>query len=68
MRGRYVTRKHPDTNVVYVSRQYHESDKLRNSFSCHSFSWCGVARPDPSRLLYCKVRQPTLVDYSAFGL
>lgn len=63
-----MTRKHPDTNVVYVSRQYHESDKLRNSFSCHSFSWCGVARPDPSRLLYCKVRQPTLVDYSAFGL
>ena len=53
---RYVTRKDPDTNAVYVSRQYHERDKQRNAFSCASFSWCSAARPDPARPLHCKVR------------
>ncbi|KAI3434566.1 hypothetical protein D9Q98_002638 [Chlorella vulgaris] len=52
----YVTCKHPQTNTVYVSRQYHRHDKLRNSFSCSLFSWCSAVRPDASRPLYCKVR------------
>ncbi|KAL4433737.1 hypothetical protein ABPG75_000178 [Micractinium tetrahymenae] len=52
----YVTRKDPSTNAVYVSRQYHEGNKQRNSFSCGPFSWCGGARPDPARPLFCKVR------------
>lgn len=56
-RRRYVTRKDPSTNAVYVSRQYHEADKQRNSFACGAFSWCGDARPDPARPLLCKVRR-----------
>lgn len=52
----YVTRKDPSTNAVYVSRQYHEGSKQRNSFACGAFSWCGAARPDPARPLFCKVR------------
>lgn len=53
---RYVTRKDPHTNTVYVSRQYHEQDKQRSSFTCGSFAWCSSRRPDPARPLHCKVR------------
>ena len=47
-----MTRKHPDTNVVYVSRRYYECDdndggkgKQRNTFRVGPISWCSGARP-----------------------
>ena len=54
---RYVTRKDPRGNAVYVSRHYHEGSKQRNSFSCADFSWCSSARPQRGTAvpLYCKV-------------
>ena len=55
--SRYVTEKEPDTNTVYVSRQYHEGEKRRDAFSCDRFSWTTPRlRPDPALPLQCKVR------------
>lgn len=53
---RYVTRKDPGTNVVYLSRQYYDADKVRNAFSCTSFNWIGGAPPAEGAALQCKVR------------
>ena len=36
---RYVVKKNPDMNAVYVSRDYFSKDKRRNSFICDSFNW-----------------------------
>lgn len=55
-RCRYVTRKDPRTNAVYVSRQYHERGATRNTFTVGPVSWCSSARPDPAAPLHCKVR------------
>jgi len=55
----YVTRKDPRWNTIYITRQYHDpaaATRRRTAFDCGSFSWTGVARPDPARPLFCKVR------------
>ena len=51
---RYVTRKDPHRNAVYVSRQYHEHAHRRDAFTCGPISWCSAARPDPALPLFCK--------------
>lgn len=58
---RYVTRKDPDSNAVYVSRQYHEraGEGVRSTFSVGPLAWCSSARPDPARPLHCKARACT---------
>lgn len=55
----YVTRKVPDDNAVYVSREYYASEaavERRNSFHCEDFSWVSSARPEKEKPVYCKVR------------
>ncbi|KAK9811246.1 hypothetical protein WJX72_000616 [[Myrmecia] bisecta] len=55
----YVSRKDIDTNTVFVSRDYHEEGKLRNSFRCTNFNWVSGQGPLPaegSMQLQCKVR------------
>ena len=55
--GRYVTRKDPETNAVYLSRQYHDQDKVRNAFTCGSFNWIGGGPPaEGGGQVHCKVR------------
>lgn len=54
--GRYVTRKDPSTNVVYLSRRYYEGDKVRNTFGVAGFNWIGGVPIAPDRPLLCKVR------------
>lgn len=52
-----MTEKDPDSNTVYVSRQYYEGEKRRDAFSCDRFSWTTPhLRPDPATPLQCKVR------------
>lgn len=63
---RYVVRKNPDMNAVYVSRSYHGSDKVRDTFVCDSFNWLanrpadialhGAGTPHAAGTLYVKVR------------
>jgi tRNA-5-taurinomethyluridine 2-sulfurtransferase len=38
---RYVVRKDSKTNAVYVSREYHSKDKLRDRFECDAMNWIG---------------------------
>jgi tRNA-5-taurinomethyluridine 2-sulfurtransferase len=57
----YVTRKDPNTNTVYISRNYHVDDAhaapgRRSSFTCSDFSWTSDARPDSEKPVECKVR------------
>ncbi|GAB4819907.1 hypothetical protein N2152v2_006953 [Parachlorella kessleri] len=53
----YVTRKDPETNAVYLSRQYYDGDKLRNAFTCGSFNWIGGGPPaQEGGQVHCKVR------------
>jgi len=35
----YVTDKNPDKNVVFISRDYHAEDKVRNTFEVSEFNW-----------------------------
>jgi tRNA-5-taurinomethyluridine 2-sulfurtransferase len=42
---RYVVRKNPRMNAVYVSLKYFSEDKIRDSFTCGSFNWIGGAPP-----------------------
>jgi hypothetical protein len=53
---RFVSRKDPDANVVYVSRNYYDEERRRDSFLCGCFNWIAPKRRDPARLLLCKVR------------
>lgn len=53
---RYVVRKDMKVNVIYVSRQYFDDRKQRNSFMCGPFNWCSDLRPVHSKPLLCKVR------------
>lgn len=66
---RYVTRKDPSSNAVYVSRHYHEraaaSQGVRSSFAIGPPSWCSSVRPDPARPLFCKVRSSSPSDAEA---
>lgn len=55
----YVTRKDPNSNAVYVSRQYYEEGNIpatRSSFKCGHFNWTSDLRPDLNKPLNCKVR------------
>ncbi|EIE25683.1 5-methylaminomethyl-2-thiouridylate-methyltransferase [Coccomyxa subellipsoidea C-169] len=52
----FVSRKDPDANVVYVSRNYYDEDRRRDSFVCGGFNWIALERMDPARPLFCKVR------------
>ena len=66
--GRYVSGKDADANVVYVSRQYYELDKKRDSFRCSDFSWTSDMRPLPCQPFFCKVRHgPTLYRWALHG-
>lgn len=42
---RYVVRKDPRDNAIYVSLDYFSGDKLRNAFTCDSFNWINGAPP-----------------------
>ncbi len=35
----YVVKKDVEKNIVYISRQYHAEDKIRNSFFVADFNW-----------------------------
>ena len=57
----YVTRKDPKWNVVYISRQYHDSTGSavpgrRSEFICQNFSWTGSTRLNLDQAVQCKVR------------
>jgi tRNA U34 2-thiouridine synthase MnmA/TrmU len=41
----YVTRKDSSSNVVFVSRAYHEPQRRRDAFVAGPFNWLGPARP-----------------------
>lgn len=56
VRCRFVSRKDPHANVVYVSRHYYDEERRRDSFICGGFNWIGAERPDAGRPLHCKVR------------
>lgn len=56
---RYVVRKDLTMNMVYVSRQYYQPDKQRDTFTCGPFNWLGQERPltgQGSPPLFVKVR------------
>jgi tRNA-5-taurinomethyluridine 2-sulfurtransferase len=42
---RYVVRKDPELNAVYVSLNYFSSDKLRDTFVCNELNWFGSRPP-----------------------
>ena len=52
---RYVSKKDIRKNVVFISRQYHVPDRIRNKFRCGSFTWISGNPPQISDLA-CKVR------------
>jgi len=51
----YVVSKDIENNIVYISRNYHENDKLRNRFNITSFNWLNGNRPE-SKNLQVKIR------------
>ncbi len=62
---RFVSRKDPDANVVYVSRNYYDEDRRRDSFVCGGFNWIALERMDPAQPLFCKVRHgPNMYRYA----
>jgi len=51
----YVVRKDTDANRVYISRQYYEPDKARDSFAVTDCNWIGQ-QPKDGEQLRVKVR------------
>jgi tRNA-specific 2-thiouridylase len=52
-------RKDCDLNILYVSRQYHDTSRSRSAFIAGPFSWLSPLRPltgPDAPQLYCKVR------------
>jgi tRNA-specific 2-thiouridylase len=63
----YVVDKDLEKNIVYVSKTYHDEDKLRNEFKVNSLNWFAEKAPEKTNLqvklrhgekLYdCKIRK-----------
>lgn len=51
---RYVVRKDPLMNAVYVSLNYYSEDKQRNAFTCGSFNWLNGTPPPQIREGVCQ--------------
>jgi tRNA (5-methylaminomethyl-2-thiouridylate)-methyltransferase len=51
----YVMAKDPTQNIVYFSRTYYASDKMRDSFAVNSCSWIAGKKPN-KKSLWVKMR------------
>ncbi|MBM3892898.1 tRNA 2-thiouridine(34) synthase MnmA [Candidatus Dependentiae bacterium] len=47
----FVVKKDTTKNIVYISREYHSDDKLRNQFNVESIHWIGGNAPAKKELL-----------------
>lgn len=52
----YVVSKDFNRNIVYISKNYHDSEKKRNSFKVSTFNWISGKKPDTNTILHVKIR------------
>ncbi len=60
----YVVAKQPQTNTVYVSRNYHASDKVRKTFRVTNFNWISGIAPQDGQFLIKLRHGPGIVSGS----
>ncbi len=56
----YVVSKDVEKNIVYLSRNYHDPEKKRNSFIVNAFNWI-EAPPRQSQVIKVKIRHGELL-------
>jgi tRNA-specific 2-thiouridylase len=52
----FVVRKDPEANIVYISREYHSDDKVRDTLEVTNFNWISGYEPKVGESVDLKVK------------